>query len=303
MAKTLITQSAWQIITREVKHFAYHPDGSKEAIIYPLFGLLFKNKKPIRKKIELNDIEYFVVTHAFTPPRELCNHHKTSAGFLFKNHQEEIKIVNLVETWSSQYTDIFPTLEVGHVHSHQFAIGKTRPSKDDYDRTHNLWKYLSQNRNLNTALEIIICQSPISSLCRKWNPCCFAFDKKQKIIDLGSAEIVPDNDKRVKEVLTIPFEEKKIGKIWELIQKKTIKNLDLRKNDWGWNMVRIQYAENKFAYIYLPPSFPDTKKVFYETYDENTEKLEKFQEWQITKPILFFNLSEIINFIKKGKIS
>lgn len=315
MVKTLITKSAWQIITQEVEHFAYHTGASKEAIIYPLFGFITKNTKPIRKKINLGDIEYFIVTHAFAPPRELCDHHGARAGFLFNTSEEEEMIIKIVKEWSEKYIDIYPSLELGNVHSHQFATGKTSPSYGphcDVERVNMLWKHLSQY-NLNTALEIIICKrSIVRSILsyipffpkpkHKWNACCFGFDTKQQIVDIGFAEIVSDNDERVKEILTIPFFRTKEGEKWSEKQKRKIKNLGaISEFHWGWSSCRIEYDNNKLVYINFPPSFPYTRKIFYETYDPVTKQISDFHEWNINKPIMDFNLSEIINFLQKDK--
>src|SRR3989344_1531673 len=94
----LIAQSAWECIAGEVEYFATHPEGSKEAIVYPLFGFLRRDQclKAPWEMLELTDIQAFVVTHALAPPREYCNHTVMHAGFSFPTPEDEQKFGEVV---------------------------------------------------------------------------------------------------------------------------------------------------------------------------------------------------------------
>lgn len=283
MPRVLITQSAWTIIAREVSFFAKQ---NKEAIIYPLFGFIRKTDclKAPWEMLTLDDIEYFIVTHAFAPPRELCDHSTVRAGFIFLSEEDQLKWQKAMEDWYQLWCQKFPTLEIGNVHSHQFARGNTWPSSGgestDYYRIYKFWQHLT-TRKLDTPLEIIICQAGYFG--RAWKACCFGFDQTQSLISFGSAQIIKDDHPLVAEVLTRPFNLTSRGLFWKLEQIRQLPE-EIESFDnyyFGWISCKIKLSETKYLFVNLPPSFPNCDYVLWQTLDIANKKWRSMKSLEI----------------------
>ncbi len=282
MPNVLISKSAWNIIECEIGHFA--ADGNKEAIVYPLFGFLRASQciKSPWEPINLTDIDTFVVTHAFAPPREYCNHSQVRAGLQFPSPEVEERYENALQAWARQYTSQYPTLEIGNIHSHPFATGCTTPSGigGDYTRIYSLWQHM-MTRGVNTALEIIVCRSKKTSQVH-WIACCFGFDNGQKVVSLGAATIVSDSDSRVRKVLSRPFRELAQGPLWENAQRQNVPQLHtFRRASNGWIAIGAEVEGNRQLAVYLPPSFPNAPHVLYQTYDSAERRWSSMKLWRL----------------------
>jgi len=265
----LITKSAWECITREVEYFAAHPQGSKEAIVYPLFGFLRRSRcvKAPWEMLGIEDIEAFVVTHALAPLREYCNHTETHAGFSFPTPQDEHVFTEAVGSWSEALCARHPTLEIGNVHSHQFARGFTHPSGEggDYTRIKRLLEHL-RTRKLNTAPEVIVCKSRRKDA--HWTACCFATDGAARIVYCGKAEIVSDEHPMARRVLAQPYDDMPEGADWEFEQRAALPQIEsIDAFHFGWRAVRMRLDEARYLFVYLPPRFPDCRYVLHQTAD------------------------------------
>ncbi|MDO8669515.1 MAG: hypothetical protein Q7K65_04435 [Candidatus Buchananbacteria bacterium] len=268
MPQVLITQSAWTTIAREVSFFDQQ---NKEAIIYPLFGFIRKDNclKAPWTMLTLDDIKYFIVTHAFAPPRELCHHSVARAGFMLLSEEDEIKWEEALKAWYQPLCQRFPTLEIGNVHSHQFARYSTWPSSGgqstDYYRIYKFWQHL-RTRKLDTPLEIIICQG--SYFRRIWRACCFGFGETQNIVSLGPAKIITDDHPLAAQILTPPFNLTSEGLFWKLEQSRKLPQIESFDNYYfGWISCKIRLAENKYLFVNFPPSFPSSNHVLWQTLD------------------------------------
>lgn len=283
MPQVLITQSAWTVITKEVNFFARQ---NKEAIVYPLFGFVRSDNclKAPWEMLALDDIKYFVVTHAFVPPREMCDHSTIQAGFMFSSEEDQDRWQKALENWYRPLCQRFPTLEIGNVHSHQFARYTTWPSSGgestDYYRIYGFWQHL-RTRKLDTPLEIIICRAGFFG--RDWKACCFGFDQTQSLIPLDSAKIVADDDILVTDVLTRPFNLTSWGLFWKLEQRRQLPEIESFDNYYfGWTSCKIKLAENKYLFVNLPPSFPDCDYILWQTLDVENKKWQQMKRLEIS---------------------
>ena len=297
MPRVLITQSAWITIAREINFFAKQ---NKEAIIYPLFG--FSRSADCLKApwemLTLDDLDYFVVTHAFAPSRDLCNHSTVSAGFRLLSKEDQVKWQTAITTWHQPLCQKFPTLEIGNVHSHQFARFRTWPStggeSTDYYRLYKFWRHL-RTRKLDTPLEIIVCQAGYFG--RTWKACCFGFDTEQDIVSLGSAKIIADDHPLVAKVLTRPFNLTSQGLFWQLEQRRQLPEIESFDNYYfGWQSCRIKLSENKYLFVNLPPSFPNCHYILFQTLEVESKSWNRMKRLAING----FNL-QLKDIVKLAK--
>lgn len=305
--KVLITDRAWRVITREIDHFVSHPGGETEAIVHPLFGILpsARRLKAPWETLELEDLSYFIVPFAAPPPRKFCDHSAYRAGFRFNNREEREELLKVVNSWSLALCEKYsPALELGYVHSHQFATGWTSPSGVDYGRVLSLWRYLSgtPSLNLNTALEIIICRRGRWSFRGRWKACCFAFDQYQSFANLGEADIVPENDPRVLKLLTRSYPRRKLGLAWEKHQKKLLPQIEaVDEFHFGWRTFRINCGGSRYLFVHLPPSFPRVYDMPYQLFYADTNEWSAMRLWPKRDFTFRFHLLEIYRYIQFQK--
>jgi hypothetical protein len=259
MAKVLIAESAWQKIIEEVNFFA--ADGGREAIIYPLFSLTRKSEcmKATWEMLGLEDIDYFVVTHVHPPLRKFCVHTPVRAKFSFASSDEEQEFQADVQGWVQENFSKYPLLELGNVHSHPFSVLWTRPSSGgdqmDYARIHKMWQHMRQKRFVDTPLEIILCRNFFFR--QSWKACCFGFDKTQEIVTLGKAEIISDDDVRVRNALSVPFVVLPEGISWQkqqLAEVPEIQSID--KFCFGWSTAAIKLDDRRNVFMHFSPQYP-----------------------------------------------
>lgn len=297
MPRVLITHSAWKIITREVSFFAKQ---NKEAIIYPLFGFIRKDDclKPPWEMLTLDDIKYFVITHAFAPPRELCNHSTARAGFMLLSEEDQIKWQQAMESWYLPLCQKFPTLEIGNVHSHQFARRTTWPSSGgnstDYYRIYKFWQHL-RARKLDTPLEVIICQAGYFGW--DWKACCFGFNQEQSLVSFGSASIIYDNHPVVSKILSVPFNLTLEGLFWKLEQRRQVPEIESFDNYYfGWTSCKIQLSKSRYLFVNLPPSFPNCNYILWQTLDVENKQWGPMAKLPITG--LDFQIKNLVGAIQ-----
>ncbi len=284
MTSVYIAESVWKQVTAEVDHYAggsvarekgarlpfvlrFHYR-SRESAFYTLFGFQRNEecRKPAWAILDIDDIEYFVVPYVFVPPRKYCRHGAAHARFEFRNEQELLEFHQLFAAWKEPIHQQFPTLlDIGNIHAHQFAHNTTYPSGTDYGRVYDVWHHLYTENGLNTVLEIIVCQSADSG--ERWKACCFAFDQYQRIVDLGPAEIVPDDHPAIAKVLQSPYDLSSDGRRWQRRQTARLERvfpgaIVQLKRFWGWTTWRVTYNE-RIVDVYLPPSYPKCDSILY----------------------------------------
>lgn len=300
----LIAKSAWQKIIKEVDYWYYQRNRS-EAGLYNLFGFFRSVSclKPPWMKLELEDIGYFVVADVFTLPHEYCQNGPARARFVFPDPEKEKMVKDAIDRWSGAFNR-YQNLEIGRTHSHPFALWNTWPSGGpssvslDYSGIYGLWKHLSENRNLDTVLEIIIVRSMMPSV--RWRACCFAFDQQQRVIPLRWASIVSDDDERVQRVLSAPYRFQPAGLEWEIQQRSALVGLkDVVEYDFNWVSFAISLANNQRLYIHLPPNFPAANRVLFQTFNPEKKQLGRMMIWPKKDHSFDFHLIDIVNHVQR----
>lgn len=295
MAKVLIAQRAWRTIIEEVNFFA--ADGGREAIVYPLFSLVRKAEcmKATWEMLRLEDIDYFVVTHVRPPLRKFCVHTPVRAKFSFASSEERQEFQSDIHGWVEENFSKHPLLELGNVHSHPFSVFWTRPSSGgdqmDYTRIHGMWQHMRQKRFVDTPLEIILCRKFFG--IRLWDACCFGFDEAQKIVALGKAKIISDNDARVQKALSVPFISLPEGSLWrkqQLAEMPEIQSID--KFCFGWSTAAVKLDDRKNVFVHFSPQYPNDCSVLVQMEDVSTGT------WSPMRRITMENTSEALS-VKK----
>lgn len=304
MTQVYITQSAWCTILEEVKFFATQEN--REAIVYPMFGFIRSSDcmKAPWEMLELYDLESFVVTHAHAPLRKFCEHTNIRAKFNLATDADKLEFNEDIIHWSKPLNEMYPTLEIGNVHSHPFARGWTYPSSGndqmDYPRIYKLWQHMC-GRMVNSSLEIILCRAIFSR--NKWKACCFSFDEKQKIVSLGKAHIISDDDPQVKKVLALPYWKTNEGARWEKMQQDQVPEIQaFDRYFFGWSTVRMKFLEQSLhLFVHLPPQFPKVERVIVQGYDEINRKWLAKKFFSLPRSTSYFPLKEIIQkYLERG---
>lgn len=300
--EVLITESAWVAILDEINSWASQ---HKEGALYNLFGFqrAYRCFKPPWKMLELDDIDYFVVPYVWPLPHKFWDNGTTHVRLRLANDEEATEFSNQVDAWAEN-VDPYQRFEFGCIHSHPFGYGRTWPSsggeETDFPRIFRMWEHLYKQRNLNVAIEIILSRSLDAS--KQWTACCFAFfvsDGKKKIMYLGEAEIVPDNDRRVQRILCIPYRSQPMGAEWEEWQMASISGLkEIHEYDFGWISYEIEYKAGQYLFIHLPPSFPATDRVLFQTFDSAKDSCGIMEVWYKFDDGFDFQLLDIVKHVQ-----
>lgn len=297
MTRVLIAESAWKTIVDEVNFFA--ADGNKEAALYPMFGFSRTQEclKTAWEMLGLEDIEYFVITHAHAPMRKFCFHTPVRAWFKFANDEEQNEHANDIKQWSTTLFAQHSMLEIGNVHSHPFSTIWTQPSSGgvygDYYRMREMWRQM-QKRMVDTPLEVILTRKFFGK--KEWSACCFGFDSNQRVVSLGSAEIVRDDDLRVANVLAVPFILTPEGGEWKEKQFQQLSVLEAIDHYYfGWSTARVKIAENIFAFVHLSPQFQQGNEFLLQLANPETKQWTTMERVSFKSEAGNFSLFDIFN--------
>lgn len=297
--KVLIARSAWKQIVREVEYFHSLPEGSCEAAVYPAFG--FRRRENSRKSpwemIGIEDIDYFGISNIYVPERNLCAHTKRSVRFI-SEPDGRCPTIEAVNTWIRELSADHPAMELGNIHSHQFAKNWTRPSSVDKDRIVTRLAHL-RTRHLGLALEVIICQAPDTGY-GPWRACCFVLcDETASFQPLGPATIVDDEDARLHALLSGHYQSLIPGaQEWERRQRESIGGLEeFQRFDFGWTSVKIALRQDRYLFIHLPPTFPQPGTVLYQTADRIRRSWGEIRAWKSDAHGFDLELNDIVKHI------
>lgn len=300
-----IARSVWSAVVGEVEHFASLPTGLTEAAVYPMFGFARRPSclKPPWSMIELDDIESFVLTHAFVPPRGQCAHTMTRVIFV-DSPDGAPPVFQQVQIWADEVFQAHPRLDLGNIHSHPFARGWTQPSGTDRGRVIACLQS-NRGRSLNVGLEIILCKDVSSP--DGWKACCFALsDEGSPFQSLGSAEIVDDGDERVISMLSSRYRDLPdgIGREWEDRQRSNLEGLELFQDfPFGWSGARVRLGEGAYFLVYFPPSFPAADAVLYQSADSVNRVWGEMKRWVIGRDGFALDLSIIASAVSSEVMS
>jgi hypothetical protein len=304
MALIYITRSAWQKAVAEVEFYANDPKGSKEAAMHAMFG--FKRKDCSWKMpweiLDLSDIQYYLITHVWVPPRKYTKHKATSVNFVFKNEFELEDFKIQFNLWKNPLASRYPALDIGYIHSHQFATGFTMPSglnvkgKTDYSRVYPFWQQM-RNRGLDAVPEVIFCKSRKKD--SDWEACSYIFDSENKFKYQGYIEIIPDDDPKVDEILCRSYSSLPGGSLWRWRQNTQLSDcIEHGKYNFGWQGFQIRYLENNILYVLLPPNFPNCNSVLYKTFNEKGNYWSSTKLWPKKEFGFRFQLRDLVDFVK-----
>ena len=284
-----IADDVWQKIVEEADYFG---KDDIEASLYLMFWFAKKQTfpKPPWAKIEIEDIEYFAVTHGFVIPRVLCSHETGRIGYRYDDAASKEEIDRMVNSWSKRLVKKHQTLEVAGIHSHPFSQGRTWPSGIDYNIMREY--KLNQRRCLAAVPTLILCRSNDEK--EKWKACCFTFDRFEKVLFLGYAEIIPANDQKIRRVLSKSFHEKPSGYFWENRQKKMTGFIEIEKSFFGWHIFKTRLGSSIALFVYLPPDFPDCGNVTYQTYDLVGKTWSDIRFYPKGSGLFGFDIAEIV---------
>ena len=259
LPRVRIARSAWQRCVSELDRAAPH-----EAVLVPLIALRVRDlgRNPCAP-LALTDLAELTVPTVLTVPERLQRASPVRVGVLPSTNR-------LLNPRIEAFTRSHPRLRTAaYLHSHPFAHERTWPSQGaraDYEG--HMLPLLGHNRQsgLETSFSFIACRT--GGACRaeaagvggRWILHCFALDADERIVDLGFATVIDDEDPRVDEALLpglrrVPPARTLVRRLRRRLRREGISTHWEELFD-GWSRLRIEIGASVVVAL-LPDRFPD----------------------------------------------
>ncbi len=245
-----IGASCWRQVTTELNRTF-----PLEGVALPLVGLIPRRAdfNPCAT-MELQDIRTVVLARVVLVPGELQVNQYARVGVRSRTDR-------VVNREVERLTRRFPRLRAcAYLHSHPFAHGSTWPSsgcRGDYEG--HMLPLLRRNRDaaLNTSFSFIACRGERGG----WRLQGFALGGDERVVDLGFAAVVPDDDPELGYPLRRP-------RIWRPPYRQVLRRWrrELKRARLpfvydelfdGWQRCVIEAGPDRALVILLPMDFPD----------------------------------------------
>ena len=233
--RVVVAQSCWNAITFELDRVA-----PREGVVLPLIAL--EHRAEPCAPIGLGDITTIAIAEVRCVPAELQDNALLRVAALPRS-----------DAWSDSV--VLPLVRrsprlraAAYLHSHPFARSRTWPSGPDIDG--HMLPLLARNREggLMTSFSFIA--------CGRWKLPCFAMDERQRVVEVGTAEIVDDADPIIERARA-----RRPARFWlkRWKQRLRARGIAPRIDELfdGWTRARVDLDAHRVLVVLFPLGFPD----------------------------------------------
>jgi hypothetical protein len=240
--RVVVAQSCWNAITFELDRVA-----PREGVVLPLVAI--EHRAAPCAPIGLHDITSIAIADARCVP----------AG-LQENTLLRVTALPSSDAWADAV--VLPLVRrsprlraAAYLHSHPFAWERTSPSGGDIDG--HMRPLLARNRDCGLLASFsFIAASSSSRACGRWKLPCFAMDDRERVVELGDAEIVDDADPIIERARA-----SRPPRFWLKRWKQRLRSRGLapRIDELfdGWTRARIDLDAHRVLVVLFPLAFPD----------------------------------------------
>lgn len=259
MTRVVVARSSWETIVRELDRVA-----PREGVLLPLVGI--EHRADPCASIGLCDIATVVLAEARSVPAHLQD-----------NSLVHVAALPTSDAWADEVVLSLvrrsPRLRAAaYLHSHPFAIERTSPSHGDIHG--HMRPLLARNADagLFASFSFIACRT----IRATWRLPCFAMDARERVSELGNAEIVDDSDEIVRRARA-PRASRSLLRRWRSSLRARGFSVRVDELFGGWSRIRVPLGADRVLVALFPIDFPASPPRYHlvDTRARHVERLER----------------------------
>ena len=240
--RVIVARSCWEVITRELDRVA-----PREGVLLPLVAL--DRRSPDADPcapVGLRDLAAVVLAEVGCVPPHLQH-----------NGLAHVTALPSADAWADgvvlPLVRRYPRLRAAaYLHSHPFATAHTWPSGGDI--AGHMLPMLRRNTEagLDASFSFIACGAGDG---RGWRLPCFAMDARGRVVELGAAEVVDDDDDAIRRARSRRASRCLLRRWKHQLHRR---GLALRADELfdGWSRVRVGLGAHHVLVALFPVDFP-----------------------------------------------
>jgi hypothetical protein len=234
----VVAESSWQTIVDELDRVA-----PAEGVLLPLVAL--EHAKPPCAPIELADVTSVALAEVrVVPPHLQVNSGAHVAALASCDAWADDVVLPLVRR--------HPRLRAAaYLHSHPFATEHTWPSGTDVSGHMLPLLRRMVDTGLHASFSFIACRSYDGG----WRLPCFAIDRRERVIELGNATVVPDTAATIQRA-RCERAQRWLVRRWK--RQLVRRGLAVRTDELfdGWLRVQVKLGAERTLVVLFPVDFP-----------------------------------------------
>ena len=239
--KILVARSSWNTITEELDRVA-----PREGVLLPLVALELHHENPCAT-IGLRDLAALVLAEVRCVPRHLQI-----------NSVAHVAALPSSDAWADEtvlpLTRRYPRLRpAAYLHSHPFAVARTWPSSGDIDGHMRPLLARNADASLAASFSFIAC----TAFDGGWHLPCFAMDARQRVVELGNAEVVDDDHASIVRARQQRVSRFLVRRWKRQLERHGIEFCEDELFD-GWLRFKIRITPTQMLVVLLPVDVPAT---------------------------------------------